>query len=111
LPGTQGHDLAIALSAEAGQLEVNVMMPYVAYALLESLDILTHAVETFDEKCIRLIEAHEDRPREYAERTVGLAATLNEKLGFMGAAEVAERAVETGQTIPEIMKERGEEGG
>jgi aspartate ammonia-lyase len=104
-----GHDLSIALCAEAGQLEVNVMMPYVAYALLESLDILAKAVETFDQKCVRLIKAHPDRCREYAERTVGLAAKLNEKLGFMGAAEVAQRAVETGKTIPEVLEERGED--
>jgi aspartate ammonia-lyase len=104
-----GHDLAIALCAEAGQLEVNVTMPYVAYALLESLDVAANAGRTFDEKCVRLIKAHEDRTREYSERTVGLAATLNEKLGFMGAAEVAKRAIDTDQTIPEVMEERGEE--
>lgn len=44
----------------------------------------------------------------YAERTVGLAATLNEKLGFMGAAEIAQRAADTGQSVPEVMAERSQ---
>ena len=53
-----GHDVAITLCGEAGQLELNVMLPYVAYALLESLDVLAHAVTTFDVKTVRLLQAH-----------------------------------------------------
>lgn len=56
-----GHDLAIALSAEAGQLELNMTMPYVAYALLESLDLLCNAALTFEERCVRGITARPDR--------------------------------------------------
>ena len=56
-----GHDVAVAMCGEAGQLELNVMMPYVAYALLESLDVLTHAVKTFDKKCVRGITADRER--------------------------------------------------
>jgi aspartate ammonia-lyase len=100
-----GHDAAIAMAGEAGQLELNVMMPYVAYALLEGLDVMTSAVRTFDEDCVRRIQAHEDRCREYAERSVGQAAKLNEKLGFLGAAQVSERAVDTGKSVPEVLEE------
>ena len=100
-----GHDTAIGLCGEAGQLELNVTMPYVAYALLEGLDVMTNAVRMFDEKCVRQIKAHPDRCEEYAERTVGQAAKLNEKLGFLGAAKVAEKAVETGKTVPEVLEE------
>ncbi|MFL6294163.1 MAG: lyase family protein, partial [Thermoanaerobaculia bacterium] len=100
-----GHDAAIAMAGEAGQLELNVMMPYVAYALLEGLDVMTSAVRTFDEDCVRRIKAHEDRCREYAERSVGQAARLNEKLGFLGAARVAGRAVDTGRSVPEVLEE------
>ena len=101
-----GHDTAIMMCAQAGQLELNVMMPYVAYALLESLAVLKNAVESFEEKCIRGIRAHPDRCLEYAERSVGQAARLNEQLGFMGAAEVAQQAIETGKSIDTLMQER-----
>jgi aspartate ammonia-lyase len=97
-----GHDAAITHCAEAGQLELNVMMPYVAYALFESLEVLRNAARTFEEKCVRLIKAHPDRCREYAERSVGRAASLNEQLGFMGAAEVAIQAIESGKSVQEI---------
>lgn len=100
-----GHDTAVMLCAEAGQLELNVMMPYVAYALLESLDVMKNAVHTLDEKCIRGIRAHPERCRTYAEQSVGRAAELNEQLGFMGAAEIAQRAMETGKSIDELLRE------
>jgi aspartate ammonia-lyase len=101
-----GHDLAIAMAAEAGQLELNVMMPYVAYALLESLDVLRRTIATVDEKCVRGIEADRERCREYAERSVGQAATLNEKIGFMAAAELAKKAIETGKTVEQLVAEQ-----
>ncbi len=100
-----GHDLAITMSAEAGQLELNVMMPYVAYALLESIEVLDNTARTLAEKAIRGIQAHRDRCRDYAERSVGQAALLNQEIGFMAAAEIAKLAVETGKTIGELLKE------
>jgi aspartate ammonia-lyase len=100
-----GHDLAITMCGEAGQLELNMTMPYVAYALLESLSVITNAVKTFDEKCVRGITADRDRCRWYAENTVGLATLLNDELGFMGAAELANRALDSGMSIQELLKE------
>jgi aspartate ammonia-lyase len=102
-----GHDAAITMCGEAGQLEVNVTMPYVAYALLESLHVMTNAVRTFDEKCARLIKARPDRLREFAERSVGRAALFNEKLGFLGAAELATEAIESGKRVEEVAEEQG----
>lgn len=98
------HDVAIGLCAEAGQLELNVMMPYVAYALLESLEVMKNAARAFDEKCVRQIRANADRCREYAEQSIGNAALHNKELGFMGAAELAKRAMETGKSIDELVK-------
>ncbi|MBI3653057.1 MAG: aspartate ammonia-lyase [Acidobacteria bacterium] len=100
-----GHDTAMMLCAEAGQLELNVMMPYAAYALFESMEVLANAVCAFAEKCVRGIEAHVERCRQYAERSVGQAATLNEELGFMGAAEIARRATESGKSVDELLAE------
>jgi aspartate ammonia-lyase len=107
----RGHDLAITMCGEAGQLELNVMTPYVAYALLESLETLAHMVKTFDKKCVRGIVANRERCRWYAENTVGLATLLNEELGFMGAAELANRALDTGRSIQELLEEEAGKGG
>jgi aspartate ammonia-lyase len=93
------------MCADAGQLELNVTMPYVAYALLESLKVMANAARTFDHKCVRGIRAHRERCREYAERTVGLAALRNEELGFMAAAELAQRAIASGKTVQELVQE------
>ena len=101
-----GHDVAITMAGEAGQLELNVMLPYVAYALLDSLDVLAHAVATFDTKTVRLLKAHADRCAWFAERTVGAATALNDELGFQGAAEVAQEAIRSGRTVAEVMAER-----
>ncbi|HKS08378.1 MAG TPA: aspartate ammonia-lyase [Pyrinomonadaceae bacterium] len=100
-----GQDTAITMCGEAGQLELNVMMPYVAYALLESLEVMEAAVRTFDEKCVRVIRAHQEQCAEYAERTVGKAALHNEELGFMGASELANKAIETGKSVDEVLAE------
>jgi aspartate ammonia-lyase len=101
-----GRDAAIAMCGEAGQLEVNVMMPYISYGLFEALDVMTNAVRTFDEKCVKLIEADRERCRELCEKSVGLAALHNDELGFMGAAELAKRAIETHRTIDALLEEQ-----
>jgi aspartate ammonia-lyase len=101
-----GHDVAIAMAGEAGQLELNVMMPYVAHALLDSLEVLTGAVRTFDTKTVRLLVAHPDRCAFFAERTVGAATALNDELGFQGAAEVAQEAIRSGRSVAEVVEER-----
>ncbi|HEX2268848.1 MAG TPA: aspartate ammonia-lyase [Pyrinomonadaceae bacterium] len=105
-----GHHWAITQCAEAGQLELNVMMPYVAYAQLESLHVVRNAVAMFDEKCVRLVKAHPEKLREYAERTVGRAALYNEERGFMGAAELAQEAIEEGKSVEEIVAEEKRDG-
>ncbi len=105
-----GHDVAITMAAEAGQLELNVMLPYVAYALFDSLEVLTHAIATFDTKTVRLLKAHPDRCADFAERTVGAATALNDELGFLGAAEVAQEATRSGRSVAEVMAERRRKG-
>jgi aspartate ammonia-lyase len=100
-----GHHSAVTHCAQAGQLELNVMMPYVAYALLETLEIMRNAVVTFDEKCVRLIKPHPEKMHEYAERSVGVAALYNEERGFMGAAELATKAIDTGKSVKEVVAE------
>jgi aspartate ammonia-lyase len=99
------------MCGEFGQLELNVMTPYVAYALLESLEVMTCAAKTFDKKCVRGLAANRERCRWYAENTVGLATLYNEELGFMGAAELADRAIHSGRSVQELFEEEAGKGG
>ncbi len=102
-----GNDLTIAAAAQAGQLELNVMMPVIAYKLLDSLLVLTNAVRVFTERCVRAIEADTERCRAYAERTLGLATALNPHIGYLAAAEVVKESFATGKPLRDIVLAKG----
>ena len=88
-----GNDLTIAACGQAGQLELNVMMPIMAYNLLQSLGVMTNGIRAFTERCVRGIEANRERCRELAERSIGLATALNPYIGYAAAAKVAQEAL------------------
>jgi aspartate ammonia-lyase len=102
-----GNDTTIAMATQAGQLELNVMMPVIAHNLLQSLHILATAVEVFTERCVAGITADEDRNRRYFESSVGLATVLNPLIGYEAAAKVAQESARTGETIVEVVRRRG----
>jgi aspartate ammonia-lyase len=102
-----GNDVAIAKASEAGQLELNVMMPGIAFALMLSIDLLTGAARTLDKRCVRGITANEARCRYYVENSAGLATALSPYIGYSLAAEVAKEFVNTGKPIRQIVLERG----
>lgn len=102
-----GQDLVIAQAAQAGQLELNVMMPVIAHALIFSLKIMTNAVSLLSERCIKGITADPKRCREYAERSLALAAALNPRIGYARAAGFAKRALASGKTIRQVLRESG----
>ena len=102
-----GNDHAIAMAAQAGQLELNVMMPVIAYKLLDSMTILTNATRVLAERCVEGIEADGARCRAYAERTLGLAAALNPYIGYLAAAEVAKQALRTGRSLRDVVLDKG----
>jgi aspartate ammonia-lyase len=102
-----GADSAVALAAQAGQLEINVMTPLVAFELLFSLEILTHAVQAFTQRCVVGIVADEEQCRRWGERSLGLATALNPSIGYEAAAEVAKEAYQTGKAVPEVVLEKG----
>lgn len=102
-----GNDMAIAMAAQAGQLELNVMMPLINYNLLQSLEILKNAVKVFTEKCVKGIKADRARCKEMAEKSVGLATVLNSFIGYEKAAAVAKEAVVKGKSIREVIIEKG----
>ena len=86
-----GNDTTITLAAQAGQLELNVMMPVINYNLQQSIHLLTNVINVFTERCVKGIEANEDRCRELAERSPGLATILNQVIGYEAAARDCKR--------------------
>src|SRR5437588_2299280 len=101
-----GNDTAVALAVQAGQLELNVMMPTMAYSVLQSITILTNMLRVFTDKCVKGITANERRCNFYAQSTVSLATALNPYIGYAKAAEIAKESVATGRSIIEIAREK-----
>ena len=101
-----GNDTAVALAVQAGQLELNVMMPTMTYSVLQSITILTNMLKVFTDKCVKGITANERRCNFYAQSTVSLATALNPYIGYAKAAEIAKESVETGRSIIEIAREK-----
>jgi len=101
-----GNDVAVAMAVQAGQLELNVMMPTMAYSVLQSITILTNMLRQFTERCVKGITANEKKNAFYAQSTVSLATALNPYIGYAKAAEIAKESVATGRSIIEIAREK-----
>lgn len=102
-----GLDAAVAAACSGGQLELNVMMPLVAFDLCHMLEIAANAVRAFDERCARGMEADEERCRFFAERTVSLATALAPRLGYARAAEIVKASLASGRSIVDLAVEKG----
>ncbi|MEL6137884.1 MAG: aspartate ammonia-lyase [Cyanobacteria bacterium J06628_6] len=102
-----GYDQAITLAAQAGQLELNVMMPLIAYNLIHSIEILGTTIKALDQRCLLGIEARPERCRQYAEASLALVTALNPHLGYLNAAAIAKQSLETGKPLRQIVLEQG----
>jgi aspartate ammonia-lyase len=102
-----GNDVTITLAAEAGQLQLNVMEPIIAFRLFDSLRLLERACVTLADKCIRGITADRGACRRYVEQSVGLVTALNPYIGYEKSAEVAHEALATGKSVYETVLEKG----
>ena len=102
-----GYDSAIALAAQAGQLELNVMMPLIAYNLIHSIEILGNTLAALTHQCLEGISANRDRCLAYAEGSLALVTALNPHIGYLNAAAVAKESLETGKSLRQIVLERG----
>jgi aspartate ammonia-lyase len=98
-----GNDQAIFLASSAGQLELNVMMPLIAFKLPESLTILTRTVDSFTHLCLDGIEADKERCRYYGESSAAVVTALNPILGYMKAAEVVKKSYAQDRTVREVL--------
>ncbi|MCK9228970.1 MAG: aspartate ammonia-lyase [Syntrophorhabdaceae bacterium] len=102
-----GNDVTVSFAAEAGQLELNVMEPVIAFSLFNSLVILRRASVTLADRCVRGITANRDRCREYVEHSIGLVTALNPYLGYERCTEIANEALETKRSVCDIVLEKG----
>jgi aspartate ammonia-lyase len=103
-----GCDQAVAAAAQAGQLELNVMMPVVSFNLGFMIEILGNAVRELTRRCIAGITAEAARCRDYAERSLGLATAVSPRIGYALASELAREAEKRNLTIRQILEETGD---
>lgn len=99
------NDWAVAIGGQAGNLELNVMLPVMAYNLLQSVELLRTGISNFTEKCLRGLGANEQRCRELVEKSLALCTPLAPEIGYDRAAHIAHLAYESGRTVREVALE------
>ena len=100
-----GNDAAIAICGALGQLELNVMMPVIAYDLLQSIEILANGSKVLAEKCVSGITADRQRCWEYADRSLMVVTAMTPHIGYDNAAKVAKKAIAEGKSIRQVILE------
>jgi fumarate hydratase class II len=101
-----GNDATMTWSGANGNFELNVMMPVMANALLESIRLLTHVVDVFCGKCVTGIVANKARCQELVELSMAMVTSLAPKIGYDRAAEIAKESMKTGKTVRQICLEK-----
>jgi aspartate ammonia-lyase len=102
-----GCDTTVAIACEAGQLELNVMMPVIAWNAIHASTILRESMKVLRLRCVDGIVANEERARELLDRSTAAATALNPYIGYAATAEIAKESVRTGKPIRELVLERG----
>jgi aspartate ammonia-lyase len=101
-----GNDLVVTLSAEAGQLQLNAFEPVIAAAIFESQTLLTNAARTLREFCVEGITANPEVLKHYIDSSIGTVTALNPVIGYDKATELAAEALESGEGIIELVREK-----
>ncbi len=101
-----GNDVTVATAAEAGQLELNVMMPVIAHNVFFTMHTLTSATGVFAARCVRGIEANPSQAAYWLERSPAIVTALAPRIGYAAAAELAKEAVERDMTVRELVTEK-----
>ena len=101
-----GADTAVAYASQAGQLELNVMMPLMAFEITFSIEILKNYLPVFTDKCVRGIGANREKCEAYYISSPSLATALNPLIGYAAAAELAKESAKTGRRIPDLLREK-----
>jgi len=100
-----GNAAVVDYAVQAGQLELNVMMPAMTLNTLSSIEILGNSLKVLRTKCVEGIRADEERCRRYAELSPSIVTALNPYIGYAKGAEVVKEALRSGRTIPEVVRE------
>ena len=100
-----GNDLTVTMAAEAGQLQLNVMEPVLIYAILESMQLMSNAMDTLREKCIDGITANEAHCRDMVLHSIGIVTALNPHIGYKNSTKIAKEALETGKSVYNLVLE------
>jgi aspartate ammonia-lyase len=101
-----GGDVTVTIAAEAGQLQLNVFEPIIAYRLLQSIDTLCRACRVLCDRCVHGITANPDRMRGFVEHSIGIVTALVPHIGYDKASAVAKTALESGRGVVEIVLEQ-----
>ncbi len=102
-----GNDLAVTLAAEAGQLQLNVMEPLIAYKMFDSMRLLQRAMDMLREHCIVGITANAAHCQHLVEHSIGLVTALNPYIGYENATRIAKLALDSGRGVLELVREEG----
>jgi len=102
-----GSDVTVTLAAEAGQLQLNVFEPVIAYRLLHSIDTLKNACVVLRERCVTGITANPSRMRQFVEHSIGIVTALLPTIGYEQATSVAKEALDSGRGVYEVVMARG----
>jgi aspartate ammonia-lyase len=102
-----GCDTTVAVAAEAGQLELNVMMPVIAWNALHASTILRNSMSSLRVRCVDGIAADRARARELLDRSTATATALSPYIGYAATAEIAKESVKSGRPIRDLVLERG----
>jgi fumarate hydratase class II len=100
-----GNDATITIAGQSGNFELNVMLPLIAYNLLQSIDLLANAADNLTDQCVAGIQATERGP-DLVEKGLMLATALAPEIGYDRAAEISKEAYKTGKTIREVAREK-----
>ncbi|HEX2778133.1 MAG TPA: aspartate ammonia-lyase [Gemmatimonadaceae bacterium] len=102
-----GADITVTMAAEAGQLQLNVFEPVIAFRLLYAIGAMRNACVVLRERCVTGISANADRMRWFVEHSIGIVTALVPAIGYETATEIAKTALETGRGVYDIVCERG----
>lgn len=105
----QGCDLTVAMAAQAGQLELNVMMPIIAHNLFEMMQVTIGAVSAFTDKCVRGVQANREKAEGWLEKNAIVATALNPLIGYAAGAQLVKEALARNITVREVAVEKARE--
>ena len=100
-----GNHTTITVAGQRGNFELNVMMPVLAHALLESITLLANIARAFTDNCVAGIEANEERCKELLEKNPAIATALNPFIGYDKASEIAKKAAKEGRSVRDVALE------